>query len=106
RAAEGQLTAAEAVIAAVPDPLILLDERRRIVRANAQAAAFVGAVSGPRDLAAGLRHPEVLAAADAVLRGETARVVDFAIAVALERQMRARFARVDGPSLDGAVAVL
>jgi two-component system, OmpR family, phosphate regulon sensor histidine kinase PhoR len=106
RAAEGQLTAAEAVIAAIPDPLILLDERRRIVRANAQAVAFAGAVSGPRDLAAWLRHPEVLAAADAVLRGETARVVDFAIAVPIERQMRAHFARVDRPSLDGAVAVL
>src|SRR5215468_10870040 len=37
RTAEGRLAAAEAVIAAVPDPLILLDDRRRIVRANAQA---------------------------------------------------------------------
>jgi len=41
RVADAKLAAAEAVIAAVPDPLILLDERRRIVRANVQAAAFV-----------------------------------------------------------------
>jgi two-component system phosphate regulon sensor histidine kinase PhoR len=68
RVADGRLAAAEAVIAAVPDPLILLDERRRIVHANAQAAAFIGLTAAPRDLAAALRNPAVLAAADAVLR--------------------------------------
>ena len=106
RTAEGRVAAAEAVIAAVPDPLILLDERRRVVRANAQAAAFVGAVEEPRDLATALRNPAVLGAADAVLRGETARVVDFTITVPVERQLRARVARIERPSLDGAVAVL
>jgi len=106
RIADEKLAAAEAVIAAVPDPLILLDERRRIVRANAQAAAFIGATPEPRDLAAGLRNPAVLAAADAVLRGERARVIDFSLTVPVERQLRARFARIDHPSPDGAVAVL
>jgi two-component system, OmpR family, phosphate regulon sensor histidine kinase PhoR len=101
-----QLAAAEAVIAAVPDPLILLDERRRIVRANDQAAAFLSSAAGQRDLARSIRNPVVLAAADAVLRGETARVVDFTVTVPIERQLRARFARIDRPSLDGAVAVL
>src|SRR5246127_4590569 len=106
RIADEKLAAAEAVIAAIPDPLILLDDRRRIVRANAQAAAFVGAASGPRGLAAALRNPGVLAAADAVLCGETARVVDFAGSLPVERQLRARFARIDRPSPEGAVAVL
>ena len=105
-AAETRLAAAEAVIAAVPDPLILLDDRRRIVRTNAEAAAYVGTLSGPRDLATALRNPAVLAAADAVLRGERARVVEFAVTVPVERQLRARLARTDAPSLDGAVAVL
>jgi two-component system, OmpR family, phosphate regulon sensor histidine kinase PhoR len=105
-AAEGRASAAQAVVAAVPDPLILLDERRLIVRSNAQAAAFVGADRGPRDLAASLRNPAVLEAADAVLRGEPARIVEFAVAVPIERHLRARFARIGGPSLDGAVAVL
>ena len=105
RVADEKLAAAEAVIAAVPDPLILLDERRRIVRANAQAAAFIGVTPEPRDLAAGLRNPAVLAAADAVLRGERARVIDFSLTVPVERQLRARFARIDHPSPDGAVAV-
>jgi two-component system phosphate regulon sensor histidine kinase PhoR len=111
RVADEKVAAAEAVIAAVPDPLILLDERRRIVRANAQAAAFISvtpesATPEPRDLAVALRNPAVLAAADAVLRGERARVIDFSLTVPVERQLRARFARIDHPSPDGAVAVL
>ena len=106
RMADEKLAAAQAVIAAVPDPLILLDERRRIVPANAQAAAFIGITPEPRDLAAAFRNPAVLAAADAVLGGERARVVDFSLTVPVERQLRARFARIDHPSPDGAVAVL
>jgi two-component system, OmpR family, phosphate regulon sensor histidine kinase PhoR len=104
--AQARLAAAEAIIAAVPNPLILIDERRRIVRANAAAADFAGALSPPRDLAAALRNPAVLAAADAVLRGEATRVVDFALTVPVERQLRARFARIECLSPDGAVAVL
>ncbi len=104
--AQTRLAAAEAIIDAVPDPLILIDERRRIVRANAAAAGFVGAVSPPRDLAAALRNPAVLTAADAVLRGEATRVVDFTLAIPVERQLRARFARIDRTSFEGAVAVL
>jgi two-component system phosphate regulon sensor histidine kinase PhoR len=106
RVADEKLAAAEAVIAAIPDPLILLDERRRIVRANVEATAFIGVIPEPRDLAAALRNPAVLAAADAVLRGERARVIDFSLTVPVERQLRARFARIDHPSSDGATAVL
>jgi two-component system, OmpR family, phosphate regulon sensor histidine kinase PhoR len=106
RISDEKMAAAEAVIAAVPDPLILLDERRRIVRANAQAAAFVGVSPAPRDLAAALRNPAVLAAADAVLRGESAQIVDFTVMMPIERQLRARFSRIARPALDGAVAVL
>ena len=101
-----RLAAAEAVIAAVPDPLILIDGQRSIVRANAAAAAFVGTLAGPRDLAAGLRNPTVLAAADAVLRGESAQIVEFSVSAPVGRQLRAQFARIDGPSLDGAAAIL
>jgi two-component system phosphate regulon sensor histidine kinase PhoR len=106
RIAEADRVAAEAVIAAIPDPLILLDERRQIVRANAEARAFVGAYSTPRDLALALRNPAVLAAADAVLRGKPAEIVDFGLTVPIERQLRARIARIAHRSLDGAVAVL
>ena len=41
-----------------------------------------------------------------MLGGETARSVEFTLAAPVERQLRARFARIDHPSLDGAVAVV
>jgi two-component system phosphate regulon sensor histidine kinase PhoR len=102
---EARLVAAEAVIAAVPDPLILIDRQRRIVRANAAAAEFVGAMAEPRDLAGALRNPMLLAAADAVLAGEKMRSVEFALSVPIERVLRANFARLEGGA-DGAAAIL
>ncbi len=109
--AEARLAAAEAVIAAVPDPLILIDRQRRIVRSNAAAAEFVGPGAQPRDLAAALRNPALLAAADAVLRGEPVRSVEFALSGPIERVLRAHFARIangpnHGPALAGAAAIL
>jgi two-component system, OmpR family, phosphate regulon sensor histidine kinase PhoR len=75
----GELAATQAVLAALPDPMILLDERRRVVRANIAAGEmFAGELIG-RDLASTLRHPAVLAAADAVLRGEGERMVEFTL---------------------------
>jgi len=103
---EAGLAAAEAVFAAIPDPLIVIDGQRRIVRVNPAASEFVGIVPEASDLAASLRNPVVLAAADAVLAGEQARIVDFVLSVPVERVMRARVARVEGSSFGGAVAIL
>lgn len=100
------LEASDAVMAAVPEPLILIDRNRRIVRANAAARGFVGTVSEPRDLAASLRNPLLLAAVDAVLRGEASRIVEFEMSVPLVRVLEGRLARIVGPSPEGAVAVL
>ena len=106
RAAETRAAAAEAVIDAVPDPLILLDDRRRVVHANAQAVSLLGAVRrttrprGPAPQPRGARRGRCGAAR----RGGTGR--RFRLAVPVERQLQARFARIDRPSLDGAVAVL
>jgi two-component system, OmpR family, phosphate regulon sensor histidine kinase PhoR len=107
--AEARAAAAEAVIAAAPDPVILIDRERRIVRANPAATAFIGTVAGPRDLAAALRNPALLAAAEAVLRGEAAQSVQFAVSVPVARQLEARFARIprsEAAALDGAAAIL
>ena len=91
-AREAELGAAQAVLTALPDPLILLDERRRIVRANAAANELLGMRLVDRDLAVALRHPAVLAAADAVLRGESSRIVEFDITTPVERHLTARLA--------------
>jgi two-component system phosphate regulon sensor histidine kinase PhoR len=101
-----RVAAAEGVIAAVPDPLILIDHNRRIVRANAAATQFIGTVSEPRDLASALRNPAVLAAADAVLAGADVRTVEFSVSVPVARLLEARLARIEGPSLVGAAAII
>jgi two-component system phosphate regulon sensor histidine kinase PhoR len=103
---EVQLAAAEAAIAAIPDPLILIDRNRRIVRANAAWTELIGSVVEPRDLASALRNPVVLAAADAVLAGEDVRTVEFAVSVPVARLLQAHLAPIEGPSLDGAAAVI
>ena len=104
--AEARAAAAEAIIAAAPDPLILIDRQRRVVRASAASSGFIDAGSEPRDLAAWLRNPLLLAAADAVLAGEPARSVEFTLSVPVERVLRARLARLaEGPP-GGAVAIL
>ena len=101
-----RLAAAEGVIAAAPDPLILIDRQRRIVSANAASAEFIGAGGEPRELAGALRNPALLAAADAVLAGAAARSVEFSLSVPVERVLRAHLARLAGPAADRAAAIL
>ena len=107
--AEARLAAAEAVIAAMPDPLILIDRSRRIVRANRAAAGVhrrrLGAArSGGRAAQPG--------AAGGGRRGawrRAGRSVEFALSVPVERVLRAHLARIArraGPALDGAAAIL
>jgi two-component system phosphate regulon sensor histidine kinase PhoR len=103
---QAKLAAAEAIVAAVPDPLILIDRQRRIVRTNAATAEFIGAGGEGRDLAAALRNPALLAAADAVLRGDGATSVEFTLSLPIERILRAHLAPVSGPADRGAAAIL
>jgi two-component system, OmpR family, phosphate regulon sensor histidine kinase PhoR len=103
---EAELGAGQAVLAALPDPLILLDERRRILRANAAANELLGMRLVDRDLAVALRHPAVLSAADAVLHGEASRVVEFDVTTPIERHLSARLAALRPHTTEGAAAVL
>jgi two-component system, OmpR family, phosphate regulon sensor histidine kinase PhoR len=103
---EAELGAAQAVLTALPEPLILLDERRRIVSANAAATELLGMRLVERDLAVALRHPAVLAAADAVLRGEPSRIVEFDVTTPVERHLSARVAMLNPHTAEGTAAVL
>ena len=104
RAAE--LASTRAVQAALPEPLLLLDTGRRIVRANDAAIRLLGDRLIDRDLAGALRNPAVLTATDAVLRGEGNRVVEFEMAAPVECHLSARIARLTPPTSEGAAAVL
>ncbi len=101
-----ELAATRAVQAALPEPLLLLDTGRRIVRANDAAIHLLGDRLIDRDLAGALRNPAVLNATDAVLRGEGDRVVEFEMAAPVERHLSARIARLSPPTSEGAAAEL
>jgi two-component system, OmpR family, phosphate regulon sensor histidine kinase PhoR len=94
----------------LPDPVLLLDQRRQIVRANAAAAEMFGSNLVGRDLAAVLRNPAILGAADAVLRGEGERNVELTMHLPVERQFSARMAPFAasgaGNLADGGAAIL
>ncbi len=51
----------------LPDPVILLNARREIVAGNRPARETLGVGPAGRDLAMSLRHPDILAAAEAVI---------------------------------------
>ncbi len=87
------VAANEGILEAIPDPLILIDARRRITRANSAARSLFGEAIAGRDLAAALRHPDVLEAAEEGLAGRRAiRTVDFEWPGPPERHFSVRFA--------------
>ena len=95
----------ERILDAIPDPFLVLDRERRVVRSNAAARALLGGASTGRDLAMSLRQPAVLEAADRVLSGEAEREVGFTLPGPVERYLAGRFVRLaDGPP-DAAVAL-
>ncbi|HUB96044.1 MAG TPA: ATP-binding protein [Stellaceae bacterium] len=106
RAREDELEAARSVLAALPEPLLLLNADRRVVRANGAAEALLGDRLLDRDLAGALRQPLVLAAVDAVLRGEGRRIVEFDLTTPVERHLSASIAPLETQTSDGAAAVL
>lgn len=88
-------TGGEPALDILPEPVILLDRDRRLVRANAAARELVGAAAVGRDLAAVLRNPVLLDAVDTVLQGSVASAeAEFAFHVPVERHFSARIARL------------
>ncbi|OAN47156.1 ATP-binding protein [Magnetospirillum moscoviense] len=90
----------------LPDALVLLDEERRVVRVNAQALALFGRDLSGRDLAAVLRTPQVLDAADKVLAGGPAEGGSFDLVVPLEQSFRFRIDPLGRSPASTAVAVM
>ena len=96
----------EAILAALPDPLVMLDRNRRIVRANGAAAALLGDNLPGRDLTSVLRSPMLLTAADSVLADGPDAEVDFTIPGPLQRTFSAQVKRLPAVAQDGTVAIL
>ena len=106
RGLEIELTGSNAVIAALPDPLILVNERREVVRQNAAATALLGTHVLRRDLAVAIRQPALLAAVDAVLTGGPGRLVEFDLASPIERHLSARIDPLPARTEDGVVLLV
>ncbi len=89
------LQAAQTLFDALPDPLITLDARSRLVYANAAAHDLLegrneaGSLAG-RDLSAVLRQPGILQAVTEVLDGMPTRTVEFTFTDRVDQSFEAR----------------
>jgi two-component system phosphate regulon sensor histidine kinase PhoR len=82
------------ILDGIPDPVILLDDRRRVVRLNLAAQHFFDGEYLGRDLAFVVRHPNVLDAADAALAGARGQREDVTIARDVPRQFTVHVSQV------------
>jgi two-component system, OmpR family, phosphate regulon sensor histidine kinase PhoR len=79
----------ETLFDSLPSPILLLDPQRRIVGENAAARKLFGRQQRDRDLAALLRHPDLLDAADKVLAGEAGGEVELTLTSPVTGEYRA-----------------
>jgi two-component system phosphate regulon sensor histidine kinase PhoR len=101
-----QSTTADAILNALPDPLLVLDQGRRVTRANHAARRLFGNEMVGQDLSLTLRHPAVLDAADGILAGQSALIaVDFTLPTTEGRSFSLRVAALPaGQGDDGTTA--
>ena len=96
----------QAMVDALPDPLVTIDARRRLIAANRAARELIGAVDAGGDLATAIRDPAVLAACDQVLADGTARAVELQWHGIVERDLRAVVLALPGASPAAAMVLL
>jgi two-component system phosphate regulon sensor histidine kinase PhoR len=105
---------AQAIVDGLPDPLIALDRHRRIVRTNIAARALLGVIAPERDLSMTLRHPELLAAIDALLQtgpdgnftGPDQTAIEIVLSGAPELDVIVHARRLPRAAADGSLTLL
>ncbi|MCS6930674.1 MAG: ATP-binding protein [Acetobacteraceae bacterium] len=97
-----------AILENLPDPLLLLAEDRRLLRANRAARALLGAsATDPGDAPALLRHPALADALDRARSAGHAAAAELSLPVPVPREFSARVLALDPPLADGgAILVL
>ncbi|MFI4988357.1 MAG: ATP-binding protein [Alphaproteobacteria bacterium] len=95
-----RLASLEAVLDGLPDPLIMLDDRLRVVRTNAAAEELLADEPLGRELSAVFRVPALLDAAQSALRRDTGSTASFELASPLRRAFVARVERLAGSASD------
>jgi two-component system phosphate regulon sensor histidine kinase PhoR len=98
--------AADRILEALPDPLIVVDRERRVVRANRAAEeAFQSRLAG-RELARGLRHPQLLDAVDSALDEGQSLAAEIAMPPPMSRNYSALVEPLGRQGESGALIVL
>jgi two-component system, OmpR family, phosphate regulon sensor histidine kinase PhoR len=103
---EETLAGAEAIVASLPDPVLMLDAEQQILRANRAAEDLLQEPLQGRALSGVLRHPALLAAVERALSEATAQRVEIAIPVPVERQIAAHVEPIARRLPDGSAAIL
>jgi len=105
--AEAKVEFQETLFESLPPPLFLLSGQRKIMRANLAARRIFGRELQGRDLAAVMRNPPLLDAAELVLAGQPGREVEFALPGPVEREFRAMLEPLpQHEGVDGAAAIV
>ncbi|MCO6419980.1 ATP-binding protein [Siccirubricoccus sp. KC 17139] len=93
----------QAIVEALPDPLLVLSPARQVLRSNAAARALLGA---GHDVAALLRHPALAQALDQALAAAAPRTADLHLPVPIARDIAAQVIPMDPPLADGGRLVI
>ncbi|WP_343564381.1 ATP-binding protein [Kiloniella sp. b19] len=93
----------EAILKSLPDPLLMLGSKRRIVRANPAAEELFGSQIYGRELSGILRNPDLLEAVNEMdaQPGANPRMVRFTIYGNVEYSFEARVVRLSETTWDG-----
>ncbi|WP_425463675.1 ATP-binding protein [Methylobacterium oryzihabitans] len=100
-AAEARSGIAEALLANIPDPVILIDRRALVIEANAAARALLPTLRPRHPLSFALRDPDVLAGIEAVLRTGEPLKTAYAPRVPTERSFEVQIGALKIPGADG-----
>ena len=84
----------EAILEGIPDPLLILDTERRVLRVNSAARDLLGSDIVGADLARALRDPDVLQAVDEAAAGRAAATTSLNWPGPVERHFSARIVRL------------
>jgi two-component system phosphate regulon sensor histidine kinase PhoR len=89
RDTESELAGANAILALHPEPILVIDQHRAVMRSNPAAKALFGNDMRKGGLSAMLAEPDIALAVERVFAGRGAQRVEFALSGPIDRHLRA-----------------
>lgn len=96
----------ESILASLPEPLLLLNGQRQVLRMNPAARELLGERLLGRDISTLLRDPAFADAIELALEEGGEQVVPYALKGKVDRHVTARVARLSRPSIENATIVV